>query len=84
MYLYIQLVDMFFLITGFGLHVHYLRQWPSAVYIWLNGTYRGQLEGICGNCSGDPFDDRFPRGLNMPGTDVEIGDSWIVHTIYEE
>ena len=74
------LVHIWFLYfqTDFGLYVKYLRSWPSQAYVWINGAYSDEMEGLCGDCDADPYNDSFPQGWTPPGTFEQIGDSWNV------
>jgi len=45
----------------------------------LNSGYSGQITGLCGNNNGIESDDHFPQGQNYEGTDVEVGNSWIIN-----
>jgi len=70
--------EFFYIHTDFGFSLEYRQDKRGHVTIWLKDQYRDKVMGLCGSWNGNQEDDRYPRGEVVIGTDIAVGDSWVI------
>ncbi|XP_070702064.1 IgGFc-binding protein-like [Pempheris klunzingeri] len=65
--------------TDFGVMVYY--DWSSIAFVIIPSTYKGAMQGLCGNYNLNPKDDMQMKNGKEATTSEELGQSWKVGTL---